>query len=101
GPGEHSRPTQVGQRGRGEREPEDTLDPMGPMRQTMWDARISLLRRIDPDNPNLTYFSNPSSAPSQEALDRLDATIEAASIKRVTDKVYAGRHAHWPARKRR
>jgi hypothetical protein len=49
GPSEHGRPTQVGQRGRGEREPEDILDPMGLVRQTMWDARISLLRRIDPD----------------------------------------------------
>jgi hypothetical protein len=53
----------------------------------VWDARIALLRRIDPDNPHLTYFANPNSPPRQDALDRLDAAIEAASIKRVADKV--------------
>jgi hypothetical protein len=53
----------------------------------MWSARIARLREIDPANPNLTYFSNPNSPPSQEALDRLGSAIEAASIRRVTDKV--------------
>jgi hypothetical protein len=53
----------------------------------VWDARVALLRRIDPDNPHLTYFANPNSAPRQDALDRLDAAIEAASVKRVADKV--------------
>jgi hypothetical protein len=44
------------------------------------------LREIDPANPNLTYFSDPNSAPSQAALDRLNAAVEAAAIKRVADK---------------
>jgi len=60
---------------------------MGEVRQAVWDARIALLRRIDPDNSHLTYFANPNSSPRQDALDRLDAAIEAASIKRVADKV--------------
>src|SRR5215831_5673190 len=81
------RPTQTAQGGRGGRRPEATPDPMAEVRQAVWDARIALLRRIDPDNPHLTYFANPNSPPRQDALDRLDAAIEAASIKRVADKV--------------
>lgn len=81
------RPTQTAQGGRGGRRPEATSDPMAEVRQAVWDARIALLRRIDPDNPQLTYFANPNSPPRQEALDRLDTAIEAASIKRVADKV--------------
>lgn len=34
-----------------------------------------------------TWLINQNSAPSQEALDRLDVAIEAAVIKRVADKV--------------
>jgi hypothetical protein len=64
-----------------------TSDPEAEVRQAMWDARIALLRRIDPNNPHLTYFANPNSPPSQDALDRVDAAIEAASVKRVADKV--------------
>jgi hypothetical protein len=60
---------------------------MAEVRQAVWAARIALLRRIDPDNPDLTYFANPNSPPRQDTLDRLDAAIEAASIKRVADKV--------------
>jgi hypothetical protein len=60
---------------------------MRPARQATWDTQIARLRQIDPANPNLTYFANPNSPPSQEALDRLDAAIEAASIRRATDKV--------------
>lgn len=48
------------------------------------------MREIDPTNPNLTYFANPEAAPSQEALDRLDAAVEADAIKRVTDKLMPG-----------
>lgn len=47
------------------------------------------MRRIDPGNPNLTYFANPG-ATNQAALDRLHSVIEAASIKRVTDRVMPG-----------
>jgi hypothetical protein len=79
--------TQTAQRDRGGRRPKGTSDPMAEVRQAVWDARIALLRRIDPDNPHLTYFANPNSAPRQDALDRLDAAIEAASIERVADKV--------------
>src|SRR5215472_1928113 len=82
-----SRPTQTAQGGRGRRRPEELFDQTGQVRQAIWDARIALLRRIDPDNPHLTYFANPNSPPRQDALDRLDAAIEAASIKRVADKV--------------
>ncbi len=82
-----SRPTQTAQGGRGGRRPEGTSDPMAEVRQAVWDARIALLRRIDPGNPHLTYFANPNSPPRQDALDRLDAAIEAAAIKRVADKV--------------
>lgn len=70
-----------------ERAPEDMLDPLAPVRQAQWDAAIARLREIDPNNPNLVYLTNPSSAPSREALARLNTAIEAAAIKRVTDKL--------------
>jgi hypothetical protein len=35
------------------------------------------LREIDPGNRQLTYFANPDTAPSQAALDRLNAAVEA------------------------
>jgi hypothetical protein len=82
-----TRPTQTAAGGRGGRRPEVNSDPMAEVRLAVWDARVALSRRIDPDNPHLTYFANPNSPPSQGALDRLDAAIEAASIKRVADKV--------------
>src|SRR5262245_7962246 len=85
-----SRPTQTAQRGRSEREAEEILDPMAPVRQAVWDARIALLRRIDPNNLNLTYFANPGSTPNHVALNRLDKALETASIKRVVDKVMPG-----------
>jgi hypothetical protein len=76
------RPTQTAQ-GRGGRRPEMTSEPEAEVRQAIWDAWIALLRRIDPDNPHLTYFANPNSPPTQGALDRLDA----ASMKRMADKI--------------
>ncbi len=89
-PSASPRPIQVAQAEEEERAPEEILDPMGSVRQAVWEARIALLRRIDPDNANLTYFANPNSPPSPAALHRLDAAIEAAAIKRVTDKVMPG-----------
>lgn len=50
-------PTPVAQNDREEREPEEVLDPLGPARQALWDAASARLRRIDPNNPNLTYFA--------------------------------------------
>jgi hypothetical protein len=57
----------------------------------VWDARIAMLRRMDPNNPNLTYFSNPNSPPSQEALDHLNAEVTAA-MARIA-KTIANGHA--------
>ncbi len=88
--GSEQGPVQVAQSEEEERAPEELLDPMAPVRQAQWEAAIATLRRIDPKNPNLTYFSNPGSAPSREALGRLNAAVEAAAIKRVTDKVMPG-----------
>ncbi len=80
-------PTQTAQGEEDERAPEELLDPAASLRQAQWDAAIATLRQIDPKNPNLVYFANPGAAPSQEALDRLNTAVEAAAIKRVTDKV--------------
>lgn len=84
------KPTQMAQGEEDERAPEEMLDPLAPVRQAQWDARTAVLRQIDPGNPNLTYFSDPNSAPSQAALDRLNAALEAAAIKRVTDTIMPG-----------
>jgi hypothetical protein len=65
-----SRPTQTAQGGRGGRRPEELFDQAGQVRQAVWEARIALLRRIEPDNSHLTYFANPNSPPRQDALDR-------------------------------
>ena len=44
------RPTRTAAGGRGGRRPEVDSDPTAEVRQAVWDARIALLRRIDPDN---------------------------------------------------
>jgi hypothetical protein len=83
-------PSAVAANEREERRPEEEIDPLAEVRQAQWEAGIATLRRIDPNNPQLTYFANPGAAPSQEALDRLNAVIETAAIKRVTEKVMPG-----------
>ena len=87
GAGAPAVPTRLAQNEENERALEEMLDPLAPVRQAWWDAAIVRLRQIDPDNPSLTYFANPRSAPSQEALDRLNAVVEAAAIHRVTEKL--------------
>jgi hypothetical protein len=75
-----------------ERAPEEMRDPVAEVRQALWDARIATLRQLDPQNPNLSYFANPGSAPSQAALDRLDAEVGTAARRRVIARVMpAGR----------
>ncbi len=66
------------------------LDPEAPVRKALWDAQIATLRQIDPGNPQLTYMSTPGWVPSEADLDSLNTAIEAAAIKRVTDKVMSG-----------
>lgn len=83
-------PTQVAQGEEDERAPEEMADPEASVRPALWDAQIATLRQLDPGNLNLTNFANPASAPSQAALDRLQAAVEAAAIKRATDKVMPG-----------
>jgi hypothetical protein len=48
------------------------------------------LRRIDPSDPNLTYFANPGVAPSQQALDRLNEVIKTSAIRRILGRVILG-----------
>jgi hypothetical protein len=66
------------------------LDRLAPVRQAQWDAAMATLREIDPGNPNLTEVATPGSAPSQAALDRLEAAVKAAAIRRVADRVMPG-----------
>jgi hypothetical protein len=47
---------QVAQGEEDERAPEETLDPMAQLRQAQWDARINILRRLEPKNSNLVYL---------------------------------------------
>ncbi len=73
-----------------ERAPEELADPAAPMRQELWDARIAILRQLDPGNPNLSYLSDPGSTPSQAALDRLNEALRAAAVERVANFVMPG-----------
>lgn len=84
------KPSEVAQNEEDERALEEMRDPTAELRQALWDARIATLRRIDPKNLQLTYLANPGSPPSQAALDRLVAALEAAATKRVTDKLMPG-----------
>ena len=81
-----SRPTQTAQGGRGGRRPEATSDPMGEVRQAVWDARIALLRRIDPDNPHLTY--SPTQIPRRA---KMHSTVSMRRSKPL-------RSSAWPTR---
>lgn len=84
-------PAQVAQNDKRDRAGEENLsDPAAQVRQAMWDSAIRALRQVDPDNPTLSYASNPYTAPTQEALNRLNETLNTAAAKRVTDKVMPG-----------
>jgi hypothetical protein len=72
GPGALSPVQKVAQGEEEEGAPEEMLDPMGPPRQAQWDAQIAILRRLEPNNPNLVYMAPPG-PPSAEAVARLDA----------------------------
>ena len=77
------RDPQIAQGDEDERELEETRDPLAEVRQAQWDARIDMLRRLDPSNRNLVY-AGPPGAPSPEAVARLDA-----EVRNVTERVAA------------
>lgn len=81
---------EIAQNEEDERELDEPADRLAPVRQALWDAAIARLREIDPHNRNLSHLSNPDTAPSQAALDRLSAALKDAAIKRVTDKLMPG-----------
>lgn len=85
-----SPPLAIAQNEEDERAAEELGDPMTEVRQALWSSAIARLREIDPHNPHLSYFSNPGTAPSQEALDRLNTALGDAVIKRVTNFVVRG-----------
>lgn len=79
---------QVAQGEEDERAPEEMLDPTAQLRQAQWDARLYLLRRLEPSNPNLEYIAPPG-PPSAEAVAQLDAEVRNATA-RVADKIAHG-----------
>jgi len=74
----------------------DALDPMAPVRQALWNSSIRALREIDPNNPALTYFTNPNSAPSQAALNQLNETLREAVARHAADSTAAAVAARYP-----
>ena len=83
-------PVQTAQGEENERAPEEMADPLAEVREARWNAAIARLREIDPANPNLAYLANRDTPPSEAAIGRLDAVVEAAAIKRTTEKVMPG-----------
>ncbi len=81
---------EIAQNEEDERELDEPADRLAPVRQALWDAAIARLREIDPHNRKLSHLSNPDTAPSQAALDRLYAALEAAAIRRVAEGVTPG-----------
>lgn len=88
---------QVAQDERDPAEENDSADSMAPVRQALWNSSIRALREIDPNNPALTYFTNPNSAPSQEALDQLNETLRDAIARHAADSTTAAYAARYPA----
>jgi hypothetical protein len=73
---------EIAQNEEDERALEEPTDHLAQVRQELWDASIARLREIDPHNPQLSYLTAPDTAPSQAALDRLYAALEAACCVR-------------------
>jgi len=90
-------PIQVAQDERDSAEENDATDPMAPVRQALWNSSIRALREVDPNNPALTYSTNPNSAPSQEALDQLNETLREAVARHAADSTAAAVAARYPA----
>lgn len=70
--------------------PEEAADPLAAVRQQLWQSGLAALRQIDPANPQLSLLTTPGWVPHQEDLDKLDAAIRAAAIRRVLDRVRPG-----------
>lgn len=92
-----TRPVRVAQDERDRADENDAIDPMAPVRQALWNSSIQALREVDPNNPALTYFSNPHSAPSQAALDQLNETLREAIARHAAESTTAGYAARDPA----
>ena len=90
-------PIQVAAGERDSAEENDAADPLAPVRQALWDSSIRALREVDPNNPALTYFTNPNSAPSQEALDQLNETLREAIARHAAESTTAAYAARYPA----
>lgn len=86
---------EVAQADENQRELEEMGDPLAEVRQAQWDARVNMLRRLDPNDPNLVSIA-PAGAPNPEAVARLDAEV-AEVTTRVASKIANGhawaRHA--------
>ncbi len=67
--------------------PEEAADPLAAVRRQMWRSDLATLREIDPANPQLFVLTAPGWTPRQEDLDRLDAAIRSATIRRVLDRI--------------
>lgn len=92
-----TKPLQVAQDERDSAEENDAADSMASARQALWNSSIHALREIDPNNPALTYFTKPNSAPSQEALDQLNETLRGAIARHAAESTTAAYAARYPA----
>lgn len=82
-----TKPLQIAQDERDRADENDATDPMASVRQALWNSSIRALREVDPNNAALTYFANPNSPPSQEALDRLNEALKQAVFRRVSSRI--------------
>jgi len=69
-------------------DPKEVLDPLAPVRTAAFRSAMDTLRQLEPDNPNLTQLSVPGAAPTQRALDALNAEVAAAQTRALGSETF-------------
>lgn len=71
-----------------ERRPEEEFDLLGGVRDTAFNNSTNAIRRLEPNNPNLTYVTA-GGPPSWDAVNAYQHELEAARA-RASDKIASG-----------
>jgi hypothetical protein len=69
----------------------EILDPLAPLRMELWNTARTTLRQLEPKNLQLeSMTSGPNWVPSNQDIARLNAELESAVIRRITNFVMPG-----------
>jgi hypothetical protein len=66
---------------------EEFVDPLASARVAQFNASITKLRALDPNNSLLSYVVGPGYVPAQADIDQINSAIESVTIQRITNYI--------------